>query len=42
MHAASHKYQYPKVTPVAPQGGSPKQPSAVAPQGAATPPRPQR
>jgi hypothetical protein len=42
MHAASHTFQYPKVTPVVPQGASPQQPSAVAPQGVATPPRPPR
>jgi hypothetical protein len=30
MHAASHIFQYPKVTPVAPQGAGSAKPSAGA------------
>ncbi|WCB95527.1 hypothetical protein DSM104299_04276 [Baekduia alba] len=42
MHPASHTFQYPKVTPVAPQGAGGTKPPAGPQTGAATPQRPQR
>jgi hypothetical protein len=42
MHAASHTFQYPKVTPVAPQGAASATPKSAAPADAGGPKRPQR
>jgi hypothetical protein len=39
MHAASHTFQYPKVTPVAPQGSGATKPSPSA-SAPSTAPRP--
>jgi hypothetical protein len=41
MHPASHTFQYPKVTPVAPGTTSSATPPA-APSGGSTPPQPPR
>lgn len=42
MHPVSHTFQYPKVTPLAPQGAGGPKPAAGPQPGAATPKQPQR